>query len=40
MFSIYNSNIDYLSNDNSKQLIIALRNLENVNADVYAIIYR
>ena len=36
---IYNKNIDYESNENSKELIYALRNLENVNAaDAYMLI--
>ena len=36
---IYNNNIDYDNSENSKQLIYALRNLENVNgADAYMLL--
>ncbi len=36
---IYHNNIDYNSSDNSKELIFALRNLENVNAaDAYMLL--
>lgn len=36
---IYNKNIDYDNNDHSKELIYALRNLENVNgADAYMLL--